>query len=80
MENPQSQYIEFLLNLERKIPQFKQLSATKQRVAFHLQQIKLVSIKIPETYPSPDEHVFLTDRGKTMIQILAQTFLNESSV
>lgn len=76
--NPLLAELEFFISLLGKTPTTRSLSATKQKLVLSLEQKGVVQSRLPEVYPSPDEFVFLTDKGKEVLQNIADHYSNEA--
>lgn len=70
--------LEFLLSLLGNTPKTKNLSATKQKIVMSLERKGVAASRMPETYPSPDEFVFLTDKGREVLERIGTYYLNEA--
>ena len=70
--------LEFFISLLGNIPKTRTLSATKQKIVMNLERKGVVQSRMPETYPSPDDFVFLADKGREILSNIADHYSNEA--
>ena len=66
--------LEFLISLLGNTPKTRNLSATKQKIVMNMEHKRLVASRLPDTYPSPDDFVFLTEKGKEILTRLGEYY------